>query len=253
MTQPAAVEYVLAVPLPDAGPQLESLRGAEPISFSDSQEAVVVGAQLAEFSPRVPAAQRTALADCLLLAQLAANKATASKPDVMAWYRSYVEVLQSLGWTTQEMNFEERQVGNLDADVHQEIVPVITAMLGPVGAAASVVVSVLRGLQKLNEDSPWITVFDRASQHASGAKFQFGFVDLGPDPSSVSIKLLALAIDASRTITQVLFFKFSKQDAKLRTADGRLGIEGARLDSIKDALSARVRPFLAENVTKIPI
>ena len=252
MTHPAQVDYVLAVPLPDAGPQLEGLE-AEPVSFGDSQEAVVVGAQVAEFSPQVPAGQRAALTDCLLLAQLAANKATASRPDLLAWYRTYVEVLQGMGWTVQTMSLEERQLGDLDAGVHNAIIPVITAMLGPVGAAASMVVSVLNGLQEMNRDSPWITVFDRASQHSSGAKFQFGFVDVGPDPSSVSIKLLALAIDARRTITQVLFFKFSRQDAKLRTADGRLGIDGARLESIKDAVAARVQPFLADNISKIEI
>jgi hypothetical protein len=250
VTHPAE-EYVLAVPLPDAGPQLESLQA--PISFGDGQEAVVVGAQLAEFSPRVPAAQRAALTDCLLLAQLAANKATAGKPDLMAWYRTYVEVLQGIGWTVQTMNLEERQLDNLDAGVHRAIVPVIAAMLGPVGAAASMVLGVLNGLQEMDKDNPWITVFDRASQHSSGAKFQFGFVDVGADSTTVSIKLLALAIDASRTITQVLFFKFSKQDAKLRTADGLLGIDGTRLDSIKDALAARVQPFLVDNISKIDI
>lgn len=201
MTHPAAVDFVLSIPLPEVGPQFESVESTEaPISFGDSREAVVVGAQVAEFSPQIPAAQRAALTDCLLLAQLAAN-----------------------------------------------------GMLGPVGAAASLVVSILNGLREMNKDSPWITVFDRASRHSSGARFQFGFVDVGPDPASVSIKLLAIAIDASRTITQVLFFKFSKQDAKLRRADGRLGIEGARLDSIKEAVAARVRPFLIENISKIEI
>lgn len=251
MQHPAAVDYVLSIPLPEAGPQLESTEA--PISFGDDREAVVVGAQVAEFSPQVPAGQRAALTDCLLLAQLAANKATASRPDLMAWYRTYVEVLQGIGWTVQTMNLEERQVADVDAGMHNAIIPVLTAMLGPVGAAASMVVSVLNGLQQMDKDSPWITVFDRASEHSSGAKFQFGFVDVGPNPSSVSIKLVAFAIDASRTITQVLFFKFSRHDAKLKTADGRLGIEGARLDGIREAVAARVQPFLAESISKIDI
>jgi len=116
------------------------------------------------------------------------------------------------------------------------------------------VVSVLKGLQEMDQDSPWITVFDRASQHASGAKFQFGFVDADPgDASAISIKLLALAIDARRTITQVLFFKFSRDDARLKTAEGQLGIQGARLDGIRDAVAQRVQPFLEDNIRTIDL
>ena len=247
------VQYVLGLELPDAPPQLESAEPAA-ISFGAEHEAVVVGAQVAEFSPLVAAEQKAVVADCLLLAQLAANKATAAAPDLMAWYRSYVQVLQGIGWTVQSMEMEEKQVSDMDGGVHQAIVPVLTAMLGPAAAGVSMVVSVLKGLQEMNNDSPWITVFNRASQHASGAKLQIGFVDVDPnDASAISIKLLALALDAKRTVTQVLFFKLSKNDAKLKKAEGQLGITAARLLSIRDAVAGKVQPFLIDNISKIDI
>jgi hypothetical protein len=52
----------------------------------------------------------------------------------------------------------------------------------------------------MNADSPWITLFDRSSSHASGAKFQLGFVDA--DDAMVTVRLVALAINAERRITQ---------------------------------------------------
>jgi hypothetical protein len=253
MSAPAAREFVLSLALPEPAPQLEGVEAA-PVTFSEEKEAVAVGTQVAEFSDQVTPAQRASVADCLLLAQLAANKATAQQPDLMAWYRKYVEVLQGVGWTVQSMSLEEKQVDDMDAGVHQAIIPVLAGMLGPAMAAASMVIGVLKGLQEMDKDNPWITVFDRASQHASGAKFQFGFVDAdaGANPA-IRIKLLAVAIDAKRTITQVLFFKFSQHDATLKTSEGQLSIMGSRLDSIRSVLAERVQPFLAENISKLDI
>lgn len=252
MTHPDPKAYVLALPLPDAGPQFESLESAP--DLGNQQDAVAVGAQLAEFSPSVSPAQRSAVADCLLLAQLAANKATAQDPDLLAWYRKYVEVLQSVGWNVDSMSLEDKEIGDTDLDVHQAIIPVLAELLGPAAAAASMVVSVLKGLQQMDKDSPWITLFDRASQHAAGAKFQLGFVDVpAGDTPSVSIRLLVLAIDAKRSITQVLFFKFSDQQARLRTGQTQLGILDSRLDDIREAVASRVGPFLRDNIGKIEI
>jgi len=247
-----AVDFVQSLDLPFAGPQLES--AAEPVTFSDQPEVATVGAQVTEFSAQVAPPQRAAVADCLLLAQLAANKATAGNPDQMAWYQKYVQVLQNIGWTVESMSLQERQLEDTGLDVHKAIIPVLAGVLGPAVAVTSMVISVLKGLESMDSGSPWITVFDRASQHASGATFQFGYVDATPgaDPA-IAIKLLAVAIDANRTITQVLFFKFSNQESKLRTADGRLGIVGSRLDSIKGAVADRVLPFLADNISKLDL
>lgn len=248
----SATNYVQSLALPEAGPQLEGLEAT--VEFGAQQEAAVVGAQLAEFSQGVPAPLRAAVADCLLLAQLAANKATAANPDLMAWYRKYVEVLQGTGWLVESMSLQQRDVGDRNAGVHKAILPVLTAMLGPAAAAASVVVSVLKGLQEMDQDNPWITVFNRASQHASGAKLQFGFVAMDPnDPAAVQIKLLAVAVDARRTITQVLFFKFSDDKASLKSADTQLGIAVSRLTSIQQAVADRVQPFLLDNISKLEL
>ncbi|MCY1516467.1 hypothetical protein D9M68_511000 [compost metagenome] len=65
--------------------------------------------------------------------------------------------------------------------------------------------------------------------------------------------MLALAIDAKRSVTQVLFFKFSSQEAKFASADGQFDIGAARLDSIKEAVTQRVAPFLNDNISKIDL
>ena len=248
----SVVDFIQSIDLPPTPPAFDS--APEPATFGTQPEAAGVGSQITEFSANVTPAQRSAVADCLLLAQLAANKATAGNPDQMAWYRKYIEVLQTVGWTTESMDFETRQVVNTNLSVHQEIIPVLTAALGPAVAAASMIISVLTGLQNMNKSTPWITLFDRASQKASGATFQLGYVDAGSgDGASIHVKLVAVSLDAKNTITQVLFFKFSDAKATLRTASGQLGIVGARLDAIKDTVASRVLPFVEDTVAHIDI
>jgi hypothetical protein len=244
------IAYVQNLDLPDAGPQLEA---APPVEFGKEPEVVTVGAQLAEFSVAVPPEQRAVVADCLLLAQLAANKATAMNDDLHAWYDQYLLVLQKLGWLQTSMEFKATEVDDLDAGVHKAILPVLTAMLGPVAAATSMVVTVLKGLQEMDNDNPWITLFDRASSHASGAKFQLGFVDADMAGGTVKVQLVALAIDARRRITQVLFFKFSSDRAKLAVAKGDLSVGADRLQAIRQVVADRVAPFVVDNIEKIDI
>jgi hypothetical protein len=245
------LSYLEALPLPDPRPQLESLEAAAPLEFSTEAEVVAVAAQLAEFSAAVAPAQRAVVADCLLLAQLAADKATAMSADLPAWYEAYGRVLKQLGWLQTTMEFKETTVTDEDAGVHQAIIPVLTALLGPAAAATSMVVTVLEGLQQMNAQSPWITLFDRSSSHASGAKFQLGFVDA--DDTMVSVRLVALAINAERRLTQVLFFKFASEKAKLSVAQTELGVGVERLQGIASAVAAKVAPHLVDNIGKIEI
>ena len=245
----SARDYVLSLALPEAGPAFETARTFE---FSERQEAVAVGAQLAEFTDAVPAEVRGAIADSILLAQLAANKAAGDSQDVFRWYDKYVEVLQNLGWQIRDVDFQTQTVSDQNAGMHKAIVPVIMAMLGPQAAAASIVLAVLNGLDEMDSSTPWITLFDRASQHARGAKFQVSYVDADAH-GHPEITLLSVGIRANRTITQVLFFKFSAQDAELKKAAGKMAVSMQRLNSARDAIAERVQPFIADFVKNVEI
>jgi hypothetical protein len=249
------LQYVRELALPQAGRRVT--RGGETVAvpaFGAGQQVVAVGAQLAEFRPLVRPDQRAAVADCLLLAQLAANKASSGNTDVMDWYAKYVEVLQNIGWTTRSMEFKDTAVGDDNAGVHQAVLPVLTAALGGAAlAAGSLVISVLKGLQEMDAGSPWITIFDRSSTHVSGAKFQLGSVDADETAGVVTVRLAALAIEARKEITQVLFFKLASEHARLRAAEGHFDIGFERLQAIQAAVAARVQPFLLDNIGKIEL
>lgn len=236
------LELPETAPVPQAGPA---------VSFERQRQSLAIGTQLTEFTEAVVPEARQAIADSLLLAQLAAQKATESA-DVLEWYREYVAVLQNIGWQAQSLEFKAHEIKNKDADLHEAILPVLTVLLGAHVAAVSMVLAVLKGLNEMDKDTPWITVFDRASQHSRGAKFQVSYVDAN-DQGDPEIAALCLGIEAERRVTQVLFFKFSSQEAQLKVASSKLALTRARLNSVKEAVADRVQPFIREYVANVEI
>ena len=244
-------DFVASLDLPAA----RTTRGAKsgkPVVFKDEKEVVAVGPQLTEFSDSVPADLRPAISNSMLLAQLAADKATGEDQDVMQWHAKYRDVLKKVGWQLADSEDRKRVITDKDLTVHQAIIPVLTTLLGPAAAATSMVVTVLKGLQEMDKESPWITLFDRESQHVSGAKFQISYVD-ADESGAASVKLLSCTIEAERKITQVLFFKFSSQRAEMRDRQTLLSTNRDVLESGNEAIARKVGVFINEFVENIEI
>lgn len=250
--------YVDRLDLPERKPRAASFESAEfaesasPTQFSVNEQAVVIGSQIAEFASGVDAMTRNAIADSILIAQLAANKAADSDTDVMGWYRKYVDVLQNIGWVVGDMEFKKQVVSDTDAGVHTAIIPVITSMLVPGSAALTMVLAVLNGLKEMHSDSKWMTVFDKSSQHAKGAKFQFSQVDADSN-GNPQISVLCFGMLADHTVTQVLFFKFSQDKVTLESAISTLSMTAQQLEAVHGSIATRVRPFVVDYVKNIEI
>jgi hypothetical protein len=247
--QSSAEDYVWALDLPAGEPAFESVGG---VRLDGGPGAVAVGSQLVEFTERVDVAQRNAIADGILLAQLAANKAVAQGGDAFRWYDKYVEVLQNIGWQLREIEFRTATLDDSQAGVHRALIPVIMTLLGPQVAAASIVIEVLNGLGEIDRVAPWITVFDRSSRRSSGASFQVSHVDVDAS-GEPQVVLACFSIEASQDITQVLFFKFTAQNAQVRKASGRMAINLDRLLAAKDAIAGRVGPFVTDYVARLDL
>jgi hypothetical protein len=147
---------------------------------------------------------------------------------------------------------QAQDVSDKNLSVNKAIIPVITALLGPQVAAVSMVLSVLNGLKDMDSTSPWITLFNQSSQHSSGAKFQLSYVDADAS-AQPQITLVCLAINATRTITQVLFFKFSSAGAQLKRGKTTMSTSSALLEAGKAAIQQRVNDYIAANIANISI
>jgi hypothetical protein len=250
------LSYLSHVELLDE-PRFEAAESPPP-KFTDEAQVVAVRAQLTEFSDTVSADLRRTIADGMLLAQLAADKVAADREasnlsqDVFAWYKKYVEVLKKIGWVLTVEDLDFKDADNSVVSLHRAIIPVLTAMLGPQLAVLPMVISVLRGLEEMDQNSPWITLFDRSSQHAQGAKFQVGYVTANAqgDPQMV---LACFGVDARRKITQVLFLKSSVDQATIKKASTTLTNTVAGLNDTKAIIRDRVKLVINDSIMSVDI
>ena len=239
-----SVDFLEKVPLSRPAAELEGLSASQlpnlPKYDGGVQQAVTIGSQISEFAEAVPIELRPYIDNAFLLAQLAANFHIEEYGGGSSeWYDKYEEVLLNVGWVIENKGDAFHKVSGMSLEVHKEIIPIITLALGPAAAAASVVVAALRGLSAMDKDKPWITLFDRESQRATANQFQISYVDVDGNQMP-RLTLTSFELSATRSVTQVLFFKFSNTDATLSHNETKMSINQMAFDAAKDVVSNRV-------------
>jgi hypothetical protein len=224
--------------------------GAPPVYEENQPQVVAIGSQIAEFAADVPAALRPQVANAFLLAQLAASRAHPGGG--RDWYAFYVEVLANTGWIIERDESSEHDLSDLSGELHEAVIPVLTTLLGGAIAAAAMVTAVLEGLSAMDEGKPWITLFDRESRRAATNQFQISYAD-APAGAAPQIRLAAFELDAERTVTQVLFFKFSGTNAVLRTFGAGLSLNAPIFEASKSLIEDKIADYVASYVRDIEI
>lgn len=240
--------YIESLDLPAASER----RGGELPAFIEAPQAVTIGAQLAEFDSRVPRALRPTISHGLLLAQLAADKASQGSTDPWTWFTTYNQVIGRIGWLPLVGEISEQQFDDRNAELHKAIIPLLAAAFGPAAAVGSIIIKLLEGLQSMNADSPWITLFERKSQSVKAAKFGLSYVDAG-DAGGAMLKTVFFGLTASNVMTQVLFMKISAVAAQVKTATSEATLSAQAIADTQAALAQRVAPFLVDNIRNIDI
>jgi len=256
-----AVAYLENVKLPMPPNPPDGLLGAKgpaiptpPEYASGVDQAVTVGSQIAEFAANVPADMRPRISNSFLLAQLAANREIKDTGGgTKQWYDKYVEVLTQIGWLLESKQMSMREVSTDTLEVHKEIIPLLIAVLGTAAIpVTAVIISVLKSLADMDKDQPWITLFDRESQRASANQFQMSYASLD-ESAGPRISLVCFELDASRSLTQVLFFKFSTTKATLRHFGSKLGINPAVFERSIKVVEDRIADYVNDYIEDIKL
>ncbi len=213
-------------------------------------QAQVVGSTLFSFAQGVTPETREAISDSALLAQLVANKRFAADKAPTEWYTAYTEVLQDIGWVVQSAGWNDYTAKGSAMEVHQKIIEVLTVALGPSATALAIIKSAIDTLQAMTPDSSWLTIFSRESQKAKIARFQVGLVETG-DAADVFVMMLACLIEAKKSVTQVLFFKFKAEQAAFKANSAKVSINRAALTDLGPAIRTKVRAYQADYLSSI--
>jgi hypothetical protein len=220
-------------------------------AFSEAKtQAQVVGSTLFSFAQGVDAETRDAISDSALLAQLVANKHHNKDDAPTAWYDAYQGVLQNIGWVLQDSGWTDYSTQGAAAEVHQKLIEILTAALGAGTAALAIITSALNVLQKMTTGSSWLTIFSRETQHAHIARFQVGLAQRG-EADDVFVSLLACLIEAQRTITQALVFKYRAEQASFQASNAQVSINRASLTDLQPTIRAKVRAYQRDYVSSI--
>ena len=252
-----STEFVRDAALPDL-PRTRSVMGAEdteetpPPDFSAPDLAVTVGSQIASFGEDLDPAIKESISNGFLFAQQVADKHVQDSPGARSedWYKAYVDVLSRIGWNRENQSQSLKKVSGLSTDVHKEIIPIVTAALGPAAATATVV-TVLQGLQNMNAASPWITLFSKSSQRATANQFQMShaYVEGGVP----RISLVAFELSAERQITQVLFFKLSSDSAQLSHFETKMAVDDGIFSAVAPIIADRLKERSKDFILSIPL
>jgi len=66
------------------------------------------------------------------------------------------------------------------------------------------------------------------------------------------LTLIAFGLEAKSTLTQVLFFKFHKNDVTLRHNSGKVTIDAALLATVRDQVSGKLVAYVSDFIKKLP-
>jgi hypothetical protein len=215
-------------------------------------QALVVGCGLVAAAENVPAAARQDLVDCTLFAQLAATAAVADPADTVGWYRAYFGALTALGWAQSDTHLEAYEFHSKNAEAHKALLKVLTALLGPEAAALAVVKAAIDALQSMDENRPWLALFERESRAASSARFQVATAQVARG-GLLQVALAAFSLKTRSEITQVLFFKFGSSSTRLEYAAGQATIYEAALEGVRKKVAARLSEYRASFVAEVAL
>jgi len=258
MTAPSvatARDFVRQAELPEPPPINFDIAKAPGFDFDAARDqATVVGSEVIAFVKGITKEQRQDIVNASLLAQLVARKQIAepkSLAEVESWYDSYFDVLTKIGFALQQRDFAEYKERSQNFEAHKAILEVATALLAGSPGALVLVKTTLEALQKMSADSPWITIFDRESQSANTARFQVSLVE-EDENAGLLLSLIAFGLQANHTVTQVLFFKFKKDQVTLHHHSGKVTINAPLLAAVRDQIAAKLVAYSTEYIQGLP-
>jgi hypothetical protein len=253
-TPASARRFVAAVPLPEAKRGAAPGEATELVLDQAKQQAAVVGSDIVAFVSGVTPERRQDIIHSSLFAQLVAKKKVggAAEVDAKAWYDAYFDALTNIGWVTQERTFAEYREASTDFEAHEAISKVAATVLGPATTALAVVESTLGALRTMGSGQPWITLFDRESRTGKTAHFQVTLVEQEPEGKFL-VSLMAFSLEATSTLTQVLFFRVRRNEATLRHCSGHVTIDTDVLEAVRPTLKARLAAWALEFVREVPL
>jgi hypothetical protein len=181
------------------------------------------------------------------LAQRGASGAFDRFTQMQSWYQKYIEILENLGWASEQLAFSRLDQAEGEFRMDQAALAIITAV------ATQNQLAVLReavsALAKLAEDDGTISLFDFHSSLEGSGNFQLAAVQKSAN-GALSMALGAFYFRSVDERKRFLFFKWGSQQVNFWTAAQRMTFNtefyARRRDEVKARLDADASRFIAD-------
>jgi N-acetylmuramoyl-L-alanine amidase len=160
--------------------------------------------------------------DVLYSVQLAQRGASGSYDrftQTQFWYQKYVEILENLGWATEQFAFTRYDQREGEFRMDQAALAIITAIATQNQLA--VLQQSVAALSKLTEDDGTIRLFDFHSSMEGSGNFQLGAVQRSPN-GALSMAVGAFYFRSIDDRRRFLFFKWGAQQVNFWTSAQRM-------------------------------
>ncbi len=221
--------------LPDAKSRPTRRRSVSP-SARRSDAAVNVGSLLC-FVDGVSVHEKQDILYSVQLAQHGASGAFDRFTETQAWYGKYVEILENLGWTTEQMAFTRFDQSGGEFRMDQAALAIITAIATQNQLAA--LQESVAAVTKLAEDDNSIRLFDFNAATQGRGNFQLAALQRSAN-GALSMALGAFYFRSIDERRRFLFFKSGAQEVHFWPAAQRMTLNAAFYERRRDEVLARL-------------
>jgi len=220
------------------------------IDLNSLPKRIIAGGNLIAFGETASHGLREDVALNLLFAQEAAKADPISiTPDL--WIKRHDMVLKALGWASSGGESETIRFSNLNTSLHEAIIPLLVAALGPGAAAGALIITGLRQLQEMEKDEPWITLYEQESKRLEHNEYRFATVE--SVDGMVYLRMVALRLKATDDKLQVLFFRKKNLTIDVQINAQTFSASTAFLEKTRPKLEARLLDRINGLIADIPL
>ena len=199
-------------------------------------EAFVNTGSLVSFTDKLSGEDKEDVLNSTMLAQLHANKVANRYTDTDGWYKSYIDVMENIGWIIQDFKFKQFESSSASFKISEVCLELIKALVGDDAAVLKDVVEMFTALSK-NEGG--LTLFDTHSFSASKGNFQI--LPCTKDESGqVVLSFFGSFFNVKSSEQDFFFFSWKSEDVKFFYAGENLTLNKEIYSKVREAVKRKL-------------
>ena len=238
-----------AVPAPEFALAAPRRRGAKAGARRDTAagpDAKVDVGSILSFVDGLDSQEKDDVLFSVQLAQRGASGAFDRFTETRSWYGKYVEILENLGWATEQMAFTRFEQAEGEFRMDKAALAIITAIATQNQLA--VLTEAVKALDGLAEEDGTIRLFDFHSSLQGSGNFQLGAVQKSSN-GAIAMALGAFWFRSADERRRFLFFKWGAQEVNFWTAAQRMTFNTRFYEQRREDVMAKLedgRKFIGE-------